>query len=91
MIDQTAGMHGGQLMGMTRKDLIDVFGKEEGKRLYSQLTISRNSTNYKTVRSSELKSVLEKARKRSEKAEEPQHKDDDDDEDEEELEYYSRA
>ena len=103
--DQTAGMHGNQLMGMSRKDLvslksnrrqhsiskfvqsifppkkkkpvfyfwiflnpqIEVFGKDEGKRLYSQITISRNSTNYKTVRSSELKEVLEKARKRSEK------------------------
>ncbi len=103
MTDQTAGMHGNQLMGMSRKDLvslkiniqfpnscnqfsplrkklhsnvqfwiflnpqIEVFGKDEGKRLYSQITISRNSTNYKTVRSSELKEVLEKARKRSEK------------------------
>ncbi len=49
VIDQTAGMHGDKLLAMTQKDLIEVFGKQEGKRLFSQLTISKNSTNYKTV------------------------------------------
>ncbi len=66
-MDQTAGMHGDKLLAMSQKDLMEVFGKQEGRRLYSQLTISKNSTNYKTVRSSELKEVLEKARRRSEK------------------------
>ena len=49
-LDQMAGMHGGQLFKMTRKDLVAAFGKEEGKRLDSQITISRNTAGFKTAR-----------------------------------------
>ena len=45
-----AGMHGGELFKMTRKDLIAAFGREEGKRLDSQITISRNTAGFKTAR-----------------------------------------
>ena len=43
-------MHGGELFKMKRKDLIAAFGKEEGKRLDSQITISRNTSGFKTTR-----------------------------------------
>jgi hypothetical protein len=72
---------------MSRKDLIAAFGKTEGKRLDSQITISRNTAGFKTARSSELKEILEKARKRSEKEKE----DKDDDNSDQEEQDHSRA
>ena len=76
-----SGMHGGNLFSMTRKDLVAAFGREEGKRLDSQITISRNQSGFKTARSSELKEILEKARRRSEKEKGTERHYSDDDED----------
>ena len=77
-----------QLFAMTRKDLIAAFGKAEGSRLDSQITLSRNSSGFKTARSSELKEILAKARRKTEKERMAETKEEEDDDDE----YgYSRA
>lgn len=47
--------------------MVAAFGKVEGGRLFSQITISRNTSGFKTARSSELKEILAKARKKSER------------------------
>lgn len=61
-------LNGSKLFAMSRKDLIAAFGKQEGIRLDSQITISRsNSDGYQTAKTSELRNILAKARKRSEK------------------------
>lgn len=65
-VDQLSKLDGARLFAMSRKDLIAAFGKQEGQRLDSQITISRNSAGYQTARTSELRNVLNKARKRSE-------------------------
>lgn len=67
VLDQLTGLHGKDLFAMTRKDFIAAFGKTEGTRLDSQITISRNTDGFRTARSSELRDILEKARQRSEK------------------------
>jgi hypothetical protein len=59
---------------MSRPDLISAFGKLEGTRLFSQITISRNTQGYTTGKSSELRKVLDRHRSRIEK-----DKDSDDD------------
>ena len=46
---------------------ISAFGKTEGTRLFSQITISRNTQGYTTGKSSELRKVLERHRSRIEK------------------------
>ena len=37
---------------MSKKDCIAAFGKDEGTRLFSQVTISKNTNNFKTARTS---------------------------------------
>ena len=54
---------------MSRKDLIAAFGKQEGIRLDSQITISRNSAGYQTAKTSELRNILAKARRRTDEEE----------------------
>lgn len=41
---QLAGLNGGQLFKLKRSELEENCGKEEGTRLYSQITISRNTS-----------------------------------------------
>lgn len=60
------GMNGRQVLGMKRDALETAFGKEEGGRLDSQITLSRNQTKYTQGKNSELRAILEKARKRTE-------------------------
>ena len=75
------GMNGRQVLGMKRDALDKAFGKEEGGRLDSQITLSRyivilfkliigncfrNHTKYTQGKNSELRAILEKARKRTE-------------------------
>ena len=97
VLEQLAGYNGGKLFSMTRKELVAAFGKSEGGRLYSQITISRNTNGFKTARSSELKEILAKARKKSEREKKEdvkknRHEDSDEDSDEEEEETgYSRV
>jgi len=63
---QMEGMSGRQVLGMQREALEAAFGKEEGSRLDSQIILSRNQTKYTTGKNSELRAILEKAKKRSE-------------------------
>ena len=65
-VDQLSKLDGAKLFAMSRAALIAAFGKQEGQRLDSQITISRNSAGYQTARTSELRNVLNRARKRSE-------------------------
>ena len=52
---------------MSRQDLIAAFGKPEGTRLFSQITVSRNMQGYTTSKGSELRKVLERHRSKIEK------------------------
>ncbi|ODN06606.1 Epidermal growth factor receptor kinase substrate 8-like protein 2 [Orchesella cincta] len=63
---QLAGLNGGELFKLNRSQLEEYCGKEEGLRLNSQITISRNTSGYKTARSSELRAILAKARAKAE-------------------------
>ena len=47
VFDQTKGFNGDKIFSMKRNDLIKAFGHDEGTRLYSQITVSRNMTDYK--------------------------------------------
>jgi len=62
------GMNGKQILATKRKDLEKLFGKEEGGRLDSQITLCRNNTRFTMGKNSELRSALEKAKKRAEHA-----------------------
>jgi len=64
---QMEGHSGRQVLGLQREALEAAFGKEEGGRLDSQIILSRNQTKYTQGRNSELRAILEKARRRSEK------------------------
>ncbi|TRY75328.1 hypothetical protein TCAL_08322 [Tigriopus californicus] len=86
VLSQLSGFNGSKVLELSRKNLIASFGKEEGARLDSQLTLSKNTKGYRTARSSELRAVLERARKKT---------DTDDhyisEEEESDPDFYSRA
>ncbi|XP_032681228.1 epidermal growth factor receptor kinase substrate 8-like isoform X1 [Odontomachus brunneus] len=63
---QFENMNGTELFNLTRRELEKYCGLSEGSRLNGQLTLARNESGYKTARSSELKQILEKARRRAE-------------------------
>ena len=42
-MDQLSRLDGSKIFAMSRRDLIAAFGKKEGIRLDSQITISRNN------------------------------------------------
>jgi len=67
VLKQMEGHNGRQVLGLQREALEAAFGKEEGGRLDSQIILSRNQTKYTQGRNSELRAILEKARRRSEK------------------------
>ncbi len=52
VLEQLNAFNGLKLFKMTKKDCIAAFGKEEGTRLFSQITISRNTADFKTARTS---------------------------------------
>ena len=64
-VQQLSRLNGNQLFAMSRRDLIAAFGKAEGIRLDSQITISRNSAGFQTAKTSELRDILAKARRRT--------------------------
>jgi len=66
VLTQMDGMNGRQVLGMQREALEAAFGKEEGGRLDSQIILSRNQTKYTQGKNSELRAILEKAKKRAE-------------------------
>jgi len=61
------GHNGRQVLGLQREALEAAFGKEEGGRLDSQIILSRNQTKYTQGKNSELRAILEKAKRRSER------------------------
>ncbi|XP_063981568.1 epidermal growth factor receptor kinase substrate 8-like protein 1 isoform X2 [Diachasmimorpha longicaudata] len=63
---QLKGMTGADLFSLTRRQLEQYCGPVDGKRLDSQITLSRNASGYRTARTHELKQILEKARKKVE-------------------------
>jgi len=67
VLKQMEGHNGRQVLGLQREALEAAFGKEEGGRLDSQIILSRNQTKYTQGRNSELRAILDKARRRSEK------------------------
>ena len=72
-MDQLSRLDGSKIFAMSRKDLIAAFGKQEGIRLDSQITISRNSAGYQTAKTSELRDILAKARHRTDNAASREH------------------
>ncbi|KYQ55368.1 Epidermal growth factor receptor kinase substrate 8, partial [Trachymyrmex zeteki] len=64
---QLETMNGTELFNLSRRRLEQLCGLSEGSRLNGQLTLAKNECEYKTARSSELKQILEKARRRAEK------------------------
>ncbi|XP_011686748.1 PREDICTED: epidermal growth factor receptor kinase substrate 8-like isoform X2 [Wasmannia auropunctata] len=64
---QLEDMNGTELFNLSRRRLEQLCGLSEGSRLNGQLTLAKNECEYKTARSSELKQILDKARRRAEK------------------------
>ncbi|XP_012264642.2 epidermal growth factor receptor kinase substrate 8-like [Athalia rosae] len=62
---QFRGMAGAELFSLSKRQLEQYCGPTEGKRLEEQIILSRNATGYKTVRSTELKEILEKVRQKA--------------------------
>ncbi|XP_046407002.1 epidermal growth factor receptor kinase substrate 8-like protein 1 isoform X2 [Ischnura elegans] len=58
------GMAGYELFALSRDQLEKVCGSSEGHRLFGQITIQKNVSGYKTARFSELKAILDRARKK---------------------------
>ncbi|CAG7731428.1 unnamed protein product [Allacma fusca] len=61
-IRQLSGMNGNELFALKKSELEKICGEKEGRRLDSQITVSRNISGFKTARSSELRAILAKAR-----------------------------
>ncbi|KAI5632840.1 hypothetical protein NE865_14443 [Phthorimaea operculella] len=57
---------GHQMFALTRQQLEEALGPDEGKRLYSQILVQRNVSGYKTTSASELQSILRKVREKVE-------------------------
>lgn len=66
IVNTLKDLNGSQLFALQRKQLEESCGVEEGRRLYSQITIQRNVSGYQTARSSELRAILAKARQKME-------------------------
>ncbi|XP_072402220.1 epidermal growth factor receptor kinase substrate 8-like [Diabrotica undecimpunctata] len=58
------GVSGHQIFDFNKSELERVCGKDEGKRLASQLNIQKSISGYQTVRSTELKTILAKVRQK---------------------------
>ncbi|OXA40763.1 Epidermal growth factor receptor kinase substrate 8 [Folsomia candida] len=58
---QLSNMNGTELFSLKKEQLEAYCGKAEGRRLGSQINISRSTTGFKTARSSELRTILAKA------------------------------
>ncbi|KAF4532572.1 hypothetical protein B566_EDAN008496 [Ephemera danica] len=59
-------MNGNEILALKRHQLVQICGRSEGTRLDSQLTIQRNVSGYKTARSTELRAILARARRKAE-------------------------
>jgi len=78
VLKQMEGHSGRQVLGLQREALEAAFGKEEGGRLDSQIILSRNHTKYTQGKNSELRAILEKAKRRAEKKKQEEQEEFDD-------------
>ncbi|XP_046836663.1 epidermal growth factor receptor kinase substrate 8-like [Vespa crabro] len=63
---QLKDMTGAEIFNLTKRQLEQYFGPNEGEKLEKQLISSRNECGYETTRVSELKQILEKVRQKAE-------------------------
>lgn len=63
---QLKDMTGAEIFNLTKRQLEQYFGPNEGEKLGEQLILSRNECGYETTRVSELKQILEKVRQKAE-------------------------
>lgn len=73
---QLMGMNGEELFSLTKLQLLQYCGADEGKRLYSQLILQQTVSGYKTTRSAELCAKLARAREKAETDKEDESKSD---------------
>lgn len=66
IITRLQNLNGTRLFALQRKQLEEICGVEEGRRMHSQITVQRNVSGYQTARSSELRAILAKARQKME-------------------------
>ncbi|XP_044765453.1 epidermal growth factor receptor kinase substrate 8-like [Coccinella septempunctata] len=66
--ERLEGINGHSLFTATKADLESICGEKEGRRLFSQLNLQKSFSGFKTVRSTELQSVLARARQKVEYA-----------------------
>ncbi|XP_071524692.1 epidermal growth factor receptor kinase substrate 8-like isoform X3 [Panulirus ornatus] len=62
IMKQFEGVNGEKIFALGRKQLEEYCGPAEGARLFSQITVQRNVSGYKTARSSELRQILARQR-----------------------------
>lgn len=60
------GVNGHHLFEVKKAELEKICGKNEGKRLFSQISIQKSTSGYQTVRTTELQAILAKARQKIE-------------------------
>uniref|UniRef100_A0A1B6CXT1 SH3 domain-containing protein n=1 Tax=Clastoptera arizonana TaxID=38151 RepID=A0A1B6CXT1_9HEMI len=72
--NQLKSMNGEEIFNLTKTQLEQLCGREEGKRLYSQLLIQRSESGWTTRRSAELCEKLARARLKAEQDIEEQKK-----------------
>ncbi|KAF2360580.1 SH3 domain [Trinorchestia longiramus] len=66
LCQQFDGVDGEKLFSLSKQQLQNFCGENDGARLFSQITIQRNVSGYKTVNTFELKRILSEQRKRVE-------------------------
>ncbi|CAG0887477.1 unnamed protein product [Darwinula stevensoni] len=68
--EKLKGMDGKKLFRLTKEVCEKHFGRDEGSRLYSYITLSKNETKFNTASTSELMKILKERRRRAEKGNE---------------------
>ncbi|XP_063861534.1 epidermal growth factor receptor kinase substrate 8-like isoform X3 [Scylla paramamosain] len=66
IMKQFEGVDGEKMFTLDKNKLEEYCGPREGARLYSQITVQRNVSGFKTARSSELRQILAKQRNKVE-------------------------
>ncbi|MPC86519.1 Epidermal growth factor receptor kinase substrate 8 [Portunus trituberculatus] len=66
IMKQFEGVDGEKMFTLNKNKIEEYCGAREGARLYSQITVQRNVSGFKTARSSELRQILAKQRNKME-------------------------